>query len=119
MPSPNLVVLYVRDPAASSRFYRKLLDCEPSASFPTYVAFELENGLTLGLWSAARVNPPPPEFGSRSEIAFSVGDQASVEALFRDWNGAGVTIEQEPWEDVFGLTFVALDLDGHRIRVCS
>lgn len=30
----------------------------------------------------------------------------------------GVVIEQDLQEAVFGLTFVALDPDGHCIRVC-
>ncbi len=34
------------------------------------------------------------------------------------WGKLGVVIEQDLHEAVFGLTFVALDPDGHRIRVC-
>jgi hypothetical protein len=49
MPNPNLIILYVEDPSESFAFYRRLLDREPAASFPTYVAFELDGGFTLGL----------------------------------------------------------------------
>src|SRR5690606_10663536 len=37
MPSPNLVILYVEDPAASAAFYGALFERRPVASFPTYV----------------------------------------------------------------------------------
>jgi hypothetical protein len=42
-----------------------------------------------------------------------------VRALHARWRNAGVQIEQDLQEAVFGLTFVALDPDGHRIRVCT
>jgi hypothetical protein len=45
------------------------------------------------------------------------GEQA-VRDLRQKWGEQGVTIEQDLHEAVFGLTFVALDPDGHRIRVC-
>jgi hypothetical protein len=36
----------------------------------------------------------------------------------RQWEKLGVSIEQDLHTASFGLTFVALDPDGHRIRVC-
>lgn len=48
-----------------------------------------------------------------------VPDDEAVRALHERWQTAGVAIEQPPHEAVFGLTFVATDPDGHRIRVCS
>lgn len=118
MPSPNLVILYVEDPAASAAFYGALFERRPVASFPTYIAFDLGGGFTLGLWANRRVDPPPPRTGNRGELAFMVEDEAAVRALHQQWSERGVKIEKEPHEDVFGLTFVALDPDGHRIRVC-
>jgi hypothetical protein len=53
-PSPWRVrnlLLYAADPARSAAFYERLLQRKPAASFPTYAAFELDVGLTLGLWS--------------------------------------------------------------------
>ena len=117
--NPNLILLYVRDPGKSAAFYKELLGLEPSASFPTYIAFSLEGGFTLGLWSTQRVTPAPPESGNRTELAFMVKDNAIVEALYADWSKRGITIEQKPMTDVFGRTFVALDPDGHRLRVCT
>jgi predicted enzyme related to lactoylglutathione lyase len=118
MQQPNLVLLYVKDPAKSSVFYQDLFGKEPTVSFPTYVAFTFDNGLAIGLWSTQRVSPTPPETGNRSELAFMVEDTATVESLYADWKGRGVSIEQEIMTDVFGRTFVALDPDGHRLRVC-
>lgn len=118
MSDPNLIVLYVDDPAASAQFYRELLDRDPLEAFPTYVAFSLGGGFTLGLWSTKRVQPPPPTSGNRTELAFMVESEAAVHALHRQWCERGVTIELAPHQEVFGLNFVALDPDGHRIRVC-
>jgi catechol 2,3-dioxygenase-like lactoylglutathione lyase family enzyme len=119
MLHPNLILLYVKDPAKSAAFYKDLLGHEPFASFPTYVAFALEGGFTLGLWATHRVSPPPPESGNRTELGFMVKDAAAVEALHIDWSKRGITIEVKPITDVFGRTFVALDPDGHRLRVCT
>lgn len=119
MVSPNLVLLYVEDPHKSQQFYRKLLNREPASAFPTFVAFYLDGGWTLGLWASSRIEPTPPKNGNRSEIAFMVPDEQAVRALHREWVASGVTIEREPYTDVFGLTFVALDPDGHRIRACT
>lgn len=47
-----------------------------------------------------------------------VEDEQRVRELRNQWGKFGVTIEQDLHEAVFGLTFVALDPDGHRIRVC-
>jgi predicted enzyme related to lactoylglutathione lyase len=40
-----------------------------------------------------------------------------VEALHADWQGLGVPIAQPPATLDFGRSFVALDPDGHRLRV--
>ncbi len=38
---------------------------------------------------------------------------------YDDWARRGLVIEQEPVTMDFGRTFVALDPDGHRLRVYS
>ncbi|WDZ76255.1 VOC family protein [Ensifer adhaerens] len=118
MLSPNLILLYVEDPMASTRFYIDLIGREPVAAFPAYVAFELENGLTFSLWSTAARDFVSSGTGHRSEIAFMVKDDAEVERLYAEWQSRGIMIEQELKTAVFGRTFVALDPDGHRLRVC-
>lgn len=47
-----------------------------------------------------------------------VPNEEEVRSLRDEWKELGVQIEQDLHEAVFGLTFVALDPDGHRIRVC-
>ena len=47
-----------------------------------------------------------------------VADESEVHRLRKLWGSLGVKIEQDLFEAVFGLNFVALDPDGHRIRVC-
>jgi predicted enzyme related to lactoylglutathione lyase len=119
MPNPNLIILYVKDPVISAAFYTELLGREPFASFPTYIAFALDGGFTLGLWSTQTVNPTPSKSGNRTELAFTVEDAASVEILYADWSKRGIKIAQLPTTAVFGRTFVALDPDDHRLRVCT
>ena len=118
MNVPNLVLLYVEDPVASAGSYERLLGTSPAAVFPTYAAFAFENGLHLGLWSTKARDFVSTGTGHRSELAFMVDDEAKVRALRDAWMADGVEIEQDLAAAVFGLTFVALDPDGHRIRVC-
>lgn len=118
MLSPNLILFYVEDPIASARFYTDLIGQEPVAAFPSYVAFELENGLTFSLWSTQAKDFVSSGSGHRSEIAFLVKDDIEVERLYEEWQSRGIRIEQELKTAVFGRTFVALDPDGHRLRVC-
>jgi len=117
--TPNLILLYVEDPARSAQFYERLLGRPPVASFPNYVAFRFDNGLDLGLWSTSAQSFVSSGAGHRSELGFVVEDSDAVERLYAEWRAADVTIEQAPMTAVFGRTFVALDPDGHRLRVCT
>jgi catechol 2,3-dioxygenase-like lactoylglutathione lyase family enzyme len=117
--NPNLMLLYVKDPVKSAAFYTDLLGHKPVVSFPTYVGFALDGGVMLGLWSTQTVKPPGSEAGNRTELAFTVKDTTAVEALHADWKARGLTIAQDITTLVFGRTFVALDPDGHRLRVCT
>lgn len=118
MAKANLIILYVADPLASVGFYSKLLDKEPLVSFPTFSSFELQDGFVLGLWAQDTVTPEPSKMGNRCELAFMVKDEEAVRAHYEKWKGAGLTIAQELTKMDFGPTFVALDPDGHRLRVC-
>lgn len=119
MLSPNLILLYVEDPHESAAFYTRLLGCEPVAAFPNYIAYALENGLNFSLWSTHAANFVSSGSGHRMELAFMVKDDGEVERLYMEWRNAGVSIEQDLMTAVFGRTFVALDPDGHRLRVCT
>lgn len=119
MSSPNLIILYVKDPAESAVFYRDLLGREPGVAAPNFVAFPLDGGFTLGLWRRSTVEPQPSAIGSRGEIAFMVSGENAVANHYEDWRKRGLPIAQELTDLDFGPTFVALDPDGHRLRVCE
>ena len=115
MPHPNFFILYVADPLASARFYEKLLERPPIESSPTFAMFALDSGVMLGLWSAATVEPAANPAGG-SEVAFSLEDDAAVDAAHVRWTGLGLPVVQKPTRMDFGYTFVARDPDGHRLR---
>ena len=117
MPHPNFIILYVDSPAASAAFYRDLLSTAPVEASPTFALFALESGVMLGLWSRHTVEPKAEVTGGGGEVAFSVADHAAVDALHARWCERGLRILQNPVEMDFGYTFVALDPDGHRLRV--
>lgn len=118
MLTPNLMIFYVQDPLKSAPFYEKIFSLKPVASFPTFVAFTFDNGLTFSLWSTQAKDFISGGTGHRAELSFLVPDEQAVTDLRKKWGEFGVEIEQDLHKAVFGLTFVALDPDGHRIRVC-
>lgn len=109
-----LVILLVSDPAASAAFYSDLLGIEPAEQSPTFAMFALPSGIGLGLWSRATTAPAPSAGGGGSELCFIEPD---VDAVHHAWAARGVQIALPPTEMDFGRTFVALDPDGHRVRV--
>ena len=50
-------------------------------------------------------------------MAMAVGTNEEIEALCVDRKRKGPAILQEPTTKDFGLTFLAADPDGHRLRV--
>ena len=46
-----------------------------------------------------------------------MADNATVDAIHSDWLHRGVQIAQNPTDLDFGHAFLALDPDGHRLRV--
>ena len=117
MPDPTFVLLYVDDPAASAEFYAGLLGRAPAEASPTFAMFALASGATLGLWSRHTVEPPPAAGGGGAELGFAVADAAAVDATHAEWRARGLAVAQPPAAMDFGRTFVALDPDGHRLRV--
>ena len=116
MPDPNMTILYVDNPPASAAFYGELLEKTPVESGPTFAAFALGSGTMLGLWSKHTVVPAATGIGG-CEVGFSVESNAVVDSLYADWKARGLPILQEVSDVDFGRTFVALDPDGHRLRV--
>jgi catechol 2,3-dioxygenase-like lactoylglutathione lyase family enzyme len=117
MPDFSFVLLYVESPPASARFYADLLGRPVLEQSPTFAMLPLREGVMLGLWSRATVEPKAAAPAGGSEVAFTVADAAAVNATHADWAKRGLTIEQIPTRMDFGTTFVALDPDGHRLRV--
>ncbi len=114
MPEFSLIILYVDNPAKSAAFYGALLGREPIEQSPTFAMFPLRDGAALGLWSRHTVEPGPEAAGGGGEVAFVAAD---VDAVHADWAARGLSILQPPIDLDFGRTFVALDPDGHRLRV--
>jgi catechol 2,3-dioxygenase-like lactoylglutathione lyase family enzyme len=116
MPEFNFIVLYVDSPLASAGFYTALLGRRPVESSPTFAMFALDSGVMLGLWSRHAVEPSV-RTGGGGELAFTVSDPEAVRRAHDDWSRRGIVIAQSPTEMDFGHSFVALDPDGHRLRI--
>lgn len=117
MLNADFILLYVDSPAASARFYADLIGSAPLEESPTFAMFALPSGIMLGLWSRHTVEPAATAAAGGTEIAMTVADAAAVDALHIDWQARGLAILQAPTDLDFGRTFVALDPDGHRLRV--
>ncbi|MEQ1865070.1 MAG: VOC family protein [Micropepsaceae bacterium] len=117
MPDFSFLLLHVDNPPASATFYKELLEIPIVEQSPTFAMLPLREGVMLGLWSRATVEPASSGESGASEVAFAVADPAAVAAMHADWKRRGMTIIQAPTRMSFGTTFVALDLDGHRLRV--
>jgi len=117
MPDPSYVILYVNSPAASAAFYGDLLGKSPVENSPTFALFVLGSGVKLGLWARHTVAPAAAVTGGGAEIVFTVADVDAVRNMHIEWRNRGLAIAQSPTAMDFGYTFVALDPDGHRLRV--
>jgi predicted enzyme related to lactoylglutathione lyase len=117
MPDFNFLLLHVADHAASAALYSALLGIPIVEQKSDIAILPLRDGVMLGLWSQDTVEPESTGQSGASEIAFSVADATAVEATHADWVRRGLTIIQAPTRMRFGTTFVALDPDGHRLRV--
>jgi catechol 2,3-dioxygenase-like lactoylglutathione lyase family enzyme len=117
MSDPNFTILYVDSPKASAVFYGDLLGREPVQQSPTFALFALANGQMLGLWARDAVEPAAPMKGDCGELAFPVANDAALETIYGEWRRRGLDIAQQPTRMDFGHTFVALDPNGHRLRV--
>ncbi len=116
MPTQNLslVILFVTDVDASVRFYSDLLEAKPVEQSPNFAAFALPTGLMLGLWAVKDARPAATAPPGGTELTFT---DADVDGVYRAWQAKGVRIAAKPADLDFGRTFLALDPDGHRLRV--
>ncbi len=118
MSEPSMTILYVDNPAASADFYEKLLGRACIEASPTFRLFDLGAG-KLALWSRHAVEPRSSVTGGGGELVFIVENSTAVNAIHADWSARGLVMAQAPVDMDFGRTFVALDPDGHRLRVCA
>jgi len=117
MPDFSFLLLHVENPPVSAKFYNELLNLTVLEQSPTFAMLPLRDGVMLGLWSSATVEPKSTGQPGASEVAFTVTDAAAVKKTHADWEKRGLKIAQAPTRMDFGTTFVALDPDGHRLRV--
>lgn len=110
-------VLYVEDIETSNKFYTELFECEGQVLSPTFVSFSLGSGITIELKQLAQVIPSANTTGGGTELSLMVEGSTTLRKLYKQWETGGVKFLQAPIELVFGLTFVAIDPDKHRIRV--
>lgn len=113
-PNVGFILLSVTNPIKSAEFYSKLLGLEPIEQSSTFALFSLPNGVLLGLWSRQTAEPQVTAQAGGSEICFSA---ENVDEVFEGWRKNDIPMAPVPTEMDFGRTFVALDPDGHRIRV--
>lgn len=116
---PNVIVLYVDDLAITSQFYQNLLGIKPEEGSPTFHSFTLPSGMSLALKAKHSVMPPTEAKSGNGELAFTLNSNQKVDELFAAWQAKKIDILLPPTQVPFGYTFVALDPDGHRLRVAS
>ncbi|CAM2929098.1 VOC family protein [Saccharomonospora xinjiangensis] len=117
MQAPNLFLVYVRDAEAATAFYSDLFGIEPNFTSPRYVSFEVAPGVLFALWTgrSEHANPGTPR---TFEVGLMVpGPASAVDEVYARWSAKGVRVVEEPYDDVFGRTFVIADPDGNLIRV--
>lgn len=114
---PPFTILYVTDPASSVHFYRELFGRPPVEESPAFAMFVFESGAKLAIWSIATVEPAVTQSAGAMELAFPLPDEASVDTGLAKWQARGLTIVQQPTRMAFGYTAMALDPDGHRLRL--
>ena len=117
MPDFSFLILYVDNPPKSAAFYAELLGLPIREQAPTFAMLPLKDDVMLGLWSRHTVEPAATGTVGAGEVAFTVADADAVRKLHDEWAARGLTIAQAPIRLDFGTTFVALDPDGHRLRV--
>lgn len=117
-PKPNLQLIYVSEIKRSTDFYSTLFNADPVFKSPRYVAFEAGAEVIFAIWTGGTL--PDSSVPRFSEIGIMLSSDKEVEDLFTEWKkNPKIEIYKEPYTEVFGLTFLVKDPDGHIIRVCS
>jgi predicted enzyme related to lactoylglutathione lyase len=117
LAKPNLQLVYVSDIERSTTFYKTIFNAEAVFSSPRYVAFSAGGEALFAIWTGGE--KPDTKAPRYSEIGIMLPSGEDVLGLFEVWRqNPGIKITREPYSEVFGLTFLAEDPDGHIIRVC-
>jgi hypothetical protein len=114
---PNFVIFVLKDRSASAAFYADVLGRTPDEASPTFAMFALSSGIKLGLWSRDELAAAADGAAGSAELALTLPDADAMRAAHADWSCHKLKIAQPPTAMDFGLTFVALDPDRHRLRV--
>ena len=115
MNRETVFIIYVSDIDTSVGFYSDLLELKTDFISPRYVTFSLGDGVSLALWTG-NADALEGAVGRTTEVCINVpADQVS--SVFERWKAQGINILREPYEEVFGTTFVATDPDGNLLRV--
>jgi catechol 2,3-dioxygenase-like lactoylglutathione lyase family enzyme len=113
--APDMIVLYVKNLAASVTYYGNLLGKKPAAETPAFSMFALDSGLLIGLWQVDYAQPPSSVTGGGCELVINLESRQAVDSLLAQWRDRGVKAD-DAVEAPFGYTFVTFDPDQHRIR---
>lgn len=116
MNHPDLLILYVEDINRSKAFYQSLLAVPAIEASNSFMMFKLDSGLRFGLWSKYEVLPKADVNPGSMEVAILVPDLETLYRMQDDWRLQNIPILQEITKLDFGMTFVGLDPDGHRLR---
>ena len=113
-------ILYVRDQAASARFYAQVLGLQPRLDVPGMTEFELTGGAVLGLMPLAGARrllgetvagPDSPPGSPHAELYLLVEDAAACHRSALDAGARQLSpVAPRDWGDQAGYL---LDPDGH------
>ena len=110
-------ILYVNDVRRSAQFYADHLGLPILEESPGFAMLALPGGAMLGLWIKDGVKPVVTAAPGGSELALTLPDEATLHARHDGWAKAGVTFLSAPMAMDFGSSFLAVDPDGHRLRL--
>lgn len=117
MSKPVMLILYVKQVKTSVHFYQEILECSPTENHPNFAMFQINDGLMLGLWAKHEMQPTTTAQPGASELDLIAQSNAIVDTTHALWTNKGISIVMPPTQLDFGYNFVAVDPDGHRVRV--
>ncbi|MEN3931032.1 VOC family protein [Microvirga sp. W0021] len=113
------LILYVDNVEVSASFYSSILKHEPLERFKDFAVFGLQDGFIIGLQSKHAIEPTPQKFVGGFELSYSDVTTDEVDDIYKEWCNLGIEFALKPTTLEFGYTFVAVDPDGHRLRICA